>query len=275
MTCTASAVLRSTAWSTQSLPLLPPQAGLSLLVNDYGLNWWFAIALDDKMKKTFSGILWDLDGVLVDTGEAHFLSWKEILPQYGIPFSLELFKKTFGMNNMGVLSTLIGRPASKELVDEVGERKEATFRAAVHGHARLLPGVLDMLAHFQREGVLQAVASSAPQSNVDVLVDELKIRPFFKAVISGAHLPGKPDPATFLLAAHTIGVVSAECLAIEDAVVGVEAAHRAGMKCIAVTNTNPPEMLASADLVVDSLAHLPPDFETRLLSQSPSNSDKV
>ena len=219
------------------------------------------------MKQSFAGILWDLDGVLVDTGDFHFLSWKETLPEYGIPFSLELFQKTFGMNNMGVLSTFIGKPASAELVSEVGERKEAAFRAAVRGRARLLPGVLHLLTRFQQKGIPQAVASSAPPANVDLLVDELKIRSFFKAVISGAHLPGKPDPSTFLLAAQTIGAPPEDCLVFEDAVVGVEAAHRAGMKCVAVTITHSPEKLSTADLIVDSLANLPPDFERALLSQ--------
>ncbi len=206
-------------------------------------------------------VLWDLDGVLVDTGEFHFISWQETLPQYQLPFSRELFERTFGMNNQGVISLLLGYPAPAEMVNEIGDRKEMVFREAVRGRARPLPGVLNLLDRFRRSGIPQAVASSAPQENVDVLVDELGIRPFFKAIVSGADRPGKPDPATFLRAAALIGAPPPACLVFEDAVVGVEAAHRAGMKCVAITTTHPREKLRAADLLIDRFDQFPSDID--------------
>jgi beta-phosphoglucomutase-like phosphatase (HAD superfamily) len=86
-----------------------------------------------------------------------------------------------------------------------------------------------------------------------VLVDELGIRSFFGAVVSGADIPGKPDPTVFLNAAQRIEVRPQRCVVIEDAIAGVEAAKRAGMRCVAVTTTNPPEALARADIVVERL----------------------
>lgn len=211
------------------------------------------------------GILWDMDGVLVDTGEFHYLSWEIILQDYHIPFSRERFRATFGMNNQGVLTYLLGRPPIPAEHDEISQRKESTFRELIHGKARLLPGVERWLTHFYQSGVRMAVASSAPMENVNVLVDELSLRSYFTAIVSAYGKPSKPDPYVFLTAAEQIGVVPNRCIVVEDAVAGVTAARRAGMRCLAVTNTNPVTLLKDADRVVDSLEQMHPgDWETLL-----------
>ena len=80
---------------------------------------------------TQQGVLWDMDGVLVDTGQAHFQSWVDVLPEYDIPFSREFFRDTFGMNNAGILSILLGDRLTPELLAEISDRKEYRFREAV------------------------------------------------------------------------------------------------------------------------------------------------
>jgi beta-phosphoglucomutase len=205
------------------------------------------------------GVLWDLDGVLVDTGEFHYISWKDTLPAYGIPFSRDLFRKSFGMNNEGVLTFLLGHKPDIDLLTEIDNRKESAFRQAIHGYAQLLPGVADWLEFLHHAGVPMAVGSSAPMANVDALVDETGIRPYFQAFVSANGKPSKPDP-WFLHAAKLIGVPPEACWVIEDAITGVEAAHRAGMRCIAVTTTNPAEMLRAAEYVVDRLDQLSPEI---------------
>lgn len=199
------------------------------------------------------GALWDMDGVLVDTGEFHYRSWSQILPQYGIPFDRDRFQATFGMNNAGVIATLSGETPTQARVAEIGGRKEALFREIIRGQVQPLPGVLDWLERLQAWGFRQAMASSAPPANIDALVGELGLRPYFQAIISGAALPSKPDPTVFLQAAAAIDVAPEQCLVFEDAVAGVGAARRAGMRCIAVTTTNPAPALEDADLVVDRL----------------------
>jgi beta-phosphoglucomutase family hydrolase len=205
------------------------------------------------------GVLWDMDGVLVDTGELHFSSWAQVLSEYGLPMTRELFRATFGMNHAGVLSALLGRPAEPELVAEIGGRKEDGFRQALRGRVQPLPGVRLWLERLAEQGVCQAIASSAPPANIDALVDELGLRHYFAALVSGHDLPGKPDPALFLKAARLIGVLPELCVVVEDAAVGVEAARRAGMRCIAVTTTSPAQALQAADLIVERLDQLPPD----------------
>jgi HAD superfamily hydrolase (TIGR01509 family) len=211
------------------------------------------------------GVLWDMDGVLVDTGELHFWSWKSTLAKYGIPFSRQVFQQTFGMNNRGILTLLLGQAPEEELFIRISHQKETAFREAVKGRVTPLPGVLDTLNYLGSRGIRQAIASSAPQENIDALVDELRLRLHFSAIISGAGMPGKPAPDTFLASARAIGVPPEACLVVEDSVKGVEGARNAKMRCLAVTNTNPAALLRQADAVVDSLAHLGPAFWDKIL----------
>ena len=214
------------------------------------------------------GAIWDLDGVLADTGQMHYLAWTRVLAEYGLPFSWETFETTFGMNNTGILALLFGRASDPGLVAEIGERKETAFRQAVlavPGHIQPLPGVRDWLERLRAAGFRQAIASSAPPANIDLLVGELGLRGCFDALVSGFDLPGKPDPATFLAAARAIGVPAGRCVVVVDAVHGVVGARRAGMRCIAVTTTSPAAALAAADLVVARLDALPIDAFDRLV----------
>jgi HAD superfamily hydrolase (TIGR01509 family) len=216
------------------------------------------------------GVLWDMDGVLVDTGEFHYQSWVDVLSEYDIPFSREFFRDTFGMNNAGVLSNLLGDRLTPTLLEEIAGRKEWQFREAARGHAQPLPGVCGWLENLQADGFRQGIASSAPPANIDVLVDGLGLRARFDAIVSGFDLPGKPDPTLFFEVARRLGVPPERCIVVEDAVAGVEAAKRAGMKCIAVTTTNPAKVLAAADIVVERLDALPPGTFHRLLEGSQS-----
>ena len=212
------------------------------------------------------GVIWDLDGVLVDTAEFHFQSWVRTLAPYEIPFNRDSFRKTFGMNNTGVLTTLLGRPPEPQLLSEIDEEKERLFRELIHGHVQPLPGVRTWLECFEQASIPQAIASSAPKANIDALVHELSLHRYFLAVVTGASMPGKPDPAVFLEAARQIEVPVERNLVIEDSVAGVEAARRAGMKCVAVLTSNPREALKNAQVVVGDLEELTWDSVKKLMS---------
>ncbi len=206
------------------------------------------------------GVLWDMDGVIADTGEFHYLAWSRTLEAFHIPYSRELFLETFGMNNRAILERLLGREGDDGIKAKIDFQKEVLFRQVIHGQAQPLPGVLETLHYLKSAGVRQAIASSAPPENVNALVDELKIRENFAAIVSGYNMAGKPAPDVFLAAAKAIGVQPVNCLVIEDAVTGVEGAKRAGMACLAVTNTNPAEKLHHADYVADSLFQIDKAF---------------
>jgi len=220
--------------------------------------------------EALKGILWDMDGVLVDTGEFHFQSWLAVLPDYGIPYDHEAFERTFGMNNAGTLRALTGRDLPPEVVAEIAERKEQMYRAVLRGQVMALPGAQAWLARLKERGYRQGIASSTPQANIDVVVNELGIASYFDLILSGSDMPPKPDPAVFLKVAAGIGVPPERCVVVEDSRAGVEAARRGGMRCIAVTTTNPAEALQTADVIVDRLDELPDDVFERLLDSGGS-----
>jgi beta-phosphoglucomutase len=199
------------------------------------------------------GVIWDMDGVLVDTGESHYQSWRDTLDEYQVTLTKKRFYETFGMNNRSILQLLMGDRFTESLHDEISNKKETEFRRIIQGEVQLLPGALHLLQTFSQAGLPQAIASSGPPPNINAIVDELAIRQYFQALISAADLPGKPDPAVFLTASQRIGVPPQTCLVIEDGITGVSGAKNAGMKCLAVTTTNPAAKLILADLIVDDL----------------------
>ena len=209
-------------------------------------------------------ILWDMDGVLADTSPLHFETWERVLTEQGIPFDRQKFHKIYGLKNHDLLPYLAGRPLEPQWIERIAAQKELAFRLALPGHLFPLPGVVDWLGRFRSLGCKQAVASSAPPENVETLVDELGIRKYFDALVTPGNLPGKPDPAVFLLAANQLGESPQYCLVIEDSIPGIEAAYRANMRCIAVTTTNPPEVLTRADIVVETMDRLTDDQVTSL-----------
>jgi HAD superfamily hydrolase (TIGR01509 family) len=201
-------------------------------------------------------VLWDMDGVLVDTGELHLYTWQVVLEELGYAFSREEFITTFGQNSYRTLEMLFGEKPAPEFANRIIDRKESLFREMVTGKLELLPGVRYWLEQFHEWGLKQAVASSAPIENINILVDELEIRVYFDAIVPGVNLPAKPEPDIYLKAAQSVGVPPKRCIVIEDAVHGVEGALAAGMRCIAVTTTNTTTALRGAELVLDDLAEL-------------------
>lgn len=210
-------------------------------------------------------ILWDMDGVLVDSARLHYQSWLEILTRHHIPFTKEMFSQVFEKNNTQIIQELISSPG-EDLIRIIDQEKEANFRANIPSNARIFEGVMPWLTRFKDWGFPQAVASSAPQANLDALVDAFEIRPFFQAIISGQHLPSKPNPAVFVKAAKSLNIPISRCVVIEDSIHGITGARQAGMKTIGVATSQPLQALNQADLVVQRLADLTPHQVKTLLS---------
>lgn len=200
-----------------------------------------------------SGILWDMDGVLVDTAEAHYLSWVNALTPYAVTYDRLEFNRTFGMNNHSIIRRIFGEGFPESELIRISDEKEIAFRDSIRGCLPVLPGVRFWLENFQEYGIPQAVASSAPMENIDVSLDEANIRPFFQEIVSAYGKPGKPDPWVFCEAAKRLGADPSTCIVIEDSPAGVLAAHRAGSRCIAVSSILKPEEAKTADLWVSRL----------------------
>ena len=152
---------------------------------------------------------------------------------------------------------------SADEIRRVGELKESRYRALVRGSGiALLPGIGDWLERLHRSGWRQAVASSAPPANIDVLLEALALGDLLQATVSAEEVPhGKPAPDVFLRAADKLGVAPARSVVVEDAAIGVEAGRRGGMRTIGIS----PARTLEADVVTASMADLPADTFDRLV----------
>ena len=186
------------------------------------------------MLDTDGAVLWDLDGTIADTADLHFVAWRETLADEGIDYSRSDFERDFGRSDPELLAEWL--PA-QSLDDHrrIAEKKEDTFRRAMRERVTLLPGVTAWMDALRAAGITQVVCSSGPMANIASTVAQLGIADTFLALISGVHVPkGKPAPDLFLRGAAVAGKDPANCLVIEDSRHGVEAAARAGMRCVVV-----------------------------------------
>jgi beta-phosphoglucomutase len=210
-------------------------------------------------------IIWDMDGVLIDSGPYHFQAWRETLDaQRRKPLTLEDFRRTFGMRNSEMLRTVLGDDLTAEAVEQLGAIKEERYRALVRAQGiQALPGVMAWLEQLHRVGWRHAVASSAPRLNLEAILDAVDFGRYFDALVCAEDVSrGKPDPEVFLTAAHKLGVPPERCIVIEDAPAGVLGARRAGMACIGVLTSH--ERL-NADIVTSTLADLSFDAAEHLI----------
>ena len=209
-------------------------------------------------------VLWDLDGTLVDSGEYHWRAWRDTMRAQGIDLPYAQFLGSFGQKNDTILTSWMGARATPDVIRRIGEAKELLYRqlALAEGLAPL-PGAADWVERLHREGWRQAIASSAPAENVRVMLGALKLERYFQAIASAEDVTaGKPDPQVFLTAAAKLGAAPSACVVVEDAAAGIEAARRAGMKCVGVNAS----AVLPADVFVRSLADLPAGVFAQLIS---------
>ncbi len=198
-----------------------------------------------------------LDGVLADSGDAHYLAWERMFQELGRAITRQEFDDTFGMANTAILERWMG-PTLRRAQRCACSPQEVLFREYIDC-VRLLPGVLDWLEYARSLGYYLVVASSGEMANVVAVVHALGLGNYFHGLVSGAFLPqSKPHPAVFLQAAAAVAAEPRHCLVLEDGIVGIEAARRAGMRCIGLTTTHVADRLAGADRIVATLADLPP-----------------
>src|SRR5262245_10296930 len=210
------------------------------------------------MSNATRAVIWDVDGTLVDTAELHFRAWEELCRGLGRPFTRADFQATFGHRNPEIFQYLFGDRLGAAEVDSLGLRKEELYRAAARQGVELLPGARALMEALKAAGYRQALGTSAPLANVELILELTRARPLIDAVSSAEDTQrGKPDPQVFLVAAAKLGAEPRHCVVVEDAVAGVEAARAGGMKCVAVSfvGHHPEDRLraAGADLVVPTL----------------------
>lgn len=207
------------------------------------------------MTGTDQGILFDLDGVLVDTARYHFLAWKNLAAKWDYVLTPEANENLKGVSRTDSLLWILEQ-AGKQLSDEEFEsclyQKNQDYLTHIQSldQSDLLPGALTFLEHCKEHGYQLALASAS--KNAPLILEKLGITPFFSTIIDGhSTTKSKPDPEVFLLAAQGLQLPPVQCIAIEDSISGIAAAKKAGCVVIGIGEE---AVLTEADIVFKSLA---------------------
>lgn len=198
--------------------------------------------------------IFDLDGVIVDTAHYHFLAWRRLAKELGVDLSEKDNEKLKGVSRMQSLQIILDMgkvTLSKEKKESLADRKNEWFCEYIDAMKpnEIFPGVKDLIVAMRKKGIKVALASSS--KNAPRVVELLGISDLFDALVDGSMIiDTKPDPEIFMLTAQKLNIAPKDCLVFEDAEAGVEAAIRAGMKCVGVGSEN----LGKANMVVKKTA---------------------
>ena len=219
------------------------------------------------------GVIFDMDGVLVDSYEAHYQSWVRMARSRGWEMTRQQFKATFGRVSRDIIQRLWGDQVSGEEIPAIDDRKEEEYRAILREHFPEMDGAADLVRALHGAGFRLAVGSSGPKPNVETVIDRLPggAGQCFDAYVHAMDVThGKPHPEVFLKAAEKLRLPPRRCAVIEDSLMGLEAARRAEMIAIGLIGTARREQLAElAHVVVDSLRELTPQRVRELIDCSP------
>lgn len=210
------------------------------------------------MSEAKRAFVFDMDGTIVDNMGFHMKSWMEFFRRRGMDIDHdEFFLATAGRQGKEIMRAYLGEQLSDAEVDALNREKEAIYREIYAPHLKELVGFSRFLDASKAEGVLLAVATSGPPENIAFVLDGLDLRGRFQAVVGAVDVQrGKPHPDVFLKAAEKLGVAPADCVVFEDAPLGVEAAHNAGMPSVVLTTTLPADAFSQYEYVIA----IAPDF---------------
>ncbi|MCE9554977.1 MAG: HAD family phosphatase [Planctomycetes bacterium] len=204
-------------------------------------------------------VIFDADGVLVDSYQAHAQSWQRLAEEQGEGMTPEQFAKTFGRTSREIIRQYWSPEGlTDERIRAIDERKEAIYREIIADCLPTMPGALKLIDDLMRSGFLVGVGTSGPPENLALMLRELHGDRWCKASVSAVDVKrGKPDPEVFLLCAERLEVAPRFCAVVEDAAPGVAAAKAAGMLAIGFcSHGHTHDELAAADQIVDQLSEL-------------------
>ena len=197
------------------------------------------------------GVVFDLDGTLVDNMDLHAEAFARFCARHGLPAVTPESRARFdGRRNRDIFPELFGRTLADDELRAFTDEKEGLYRELSCGALAPLPGLLELLDRLDGAAIPVALATSAPAENVEHTLRELRLdQRLTRVVRSDLVARGKPHPDVFLAAAALLGAPPESCLAFEDAPMGVLAARAAGMRCVAVTTSFRPEAFAAQGAV--------------------------
>lgn len=204
------------------------------------------------------GVLFDMDGVIVDSLKHHVEASRMFAEKHGIHLSeKEIREKYFGRRNQDWMPELFGEKLTAGEIKDLADEKEAVFREIYEPEIKLLDGLFKLLQDLRAHDIPMIVGSSAPGENIKFVLEKTAIVNFFNGYLDDSQVSkGKPEPEIYIKAAKAIGLPPQRCIVIEDSAAGIEAGKRAGAKVIGITTTHPREKLPEADLMIDNFHEL-------------------
>ena len=200
-------------------------------------------------------LIFDMDGVMVDSNPLHRTTWAEYNRRYGLATTDEMLERMYGKRNDQIVRDFFGDRLTGAEVRRRGAEKEALFRQLAFGRVEqmLVPGLHGFLERYR--SVPKALATNAEPENVEFILAEAGLRPYFSAVVNGSQVSKpKPDPEIYLLAAAFLGADPRDCIVFEDSYSGLGAALAAKMRVVGIltTHTNLPKASICADNFLDA-----------------------
>ena len=224
------------------------------------------------------GIVFDFDGVIADTEPSHLAAFQDVLADTGLTLSAgDYYDRYLGYDDAGALQAIghdQGRPLDAGDVRRLAAAKARRFEALVRDGNVLFPGAAACIKRLASVAPL-GIASGALHAEIESILTAANLRDRFSVIVAADDVTrSKPAPDTYqraveLLGAGATGAAASTCVAIEDSVWGIEAAHAAGLPCVALTHSYPAAVLASADAVLSGLDELQPGLLLRLCARSP------
>lgn len=200
------------------------------------------------------GLIFDLDGTVVDSIDKDFAALREALAESGIRFSYQEYIEKVGAKGEEIIDSKLSGQEKENLPQKILESKEEKFKENVRAKG-LNPvlGIESLLKQAKEYPLWTALATGSEKDKVEFIFNQVSLSQYFDVIVSSDGVDqGKPYPEIFLQAARELNLAPSECLVFEDAILGIQSAKEAGMKCVAITTSSPPDMLCEADLVIHS-----------------------
>lgn len=209
-----------------------------------------------------STVIFDMNGVITDDEEIHELATKEIFAKIGMELTSEIYRDLcLGRTDLASFKDLFKKFAIKnQNIENLIAKKSKRYQFLIQDNLKVYPGVLKLINDLYKKYTL-ALTSSSTQNEVYTVVNQLDIKKYFQTIVTSKDVVhGKPLPEPYLLTANRLMVQPENCLVIEDSENGVQSAISAGMKCIAISNTEDPKKLIKADIIIDSYKVITEEF---------------
>ena len=213
-------------------------------------------------KQLPTAVIFDMDGVLIDSEPLHAASYVQAFAEIGLAITLDDYYREISMGHLAVSELYAAMGGDMALWHDISARKAVLTKEIMSQKGTLMPGVTRLLESLKDAGIPMALATSAGKRSLEIFMDKFDLRPYFKHIVTWEDVNAiKPDPRGFIVAAERLGVNCQDCAVLEDSPRGVLAATRAGMKCIAIPNNSTRNGdFATASLVVGSLTDVSLDM---------------